>query len=62
MLWFSLKMVKKYVCISCGVELKAREYNVIFKCPRCGAEIARCGKCRRMGVKYKCPVCDFEGP
>jgi len=53
--------MKNYLkCNSCGRELDAK--SVIFKCPSCSKQdIARCGHCRKLGVKYKCE-CGFEGP
>lgn len=50
---------EKMKCISCGVEVE--EEGVIFECPMCSKKIARCGKCRKVSVKYKCK-CGFEGP
>ena len=50
-------------CISCGREIGGIENSVIFLCPNCGEEkIVRCGRCRKIGAKYKCPKCGFEGP
>ena len=49
----------KAVCVSCGSQLI--EKGVIFKCPSCGREIARCDHCRKRGIKYECE-CGFEGP
>ncbi|MCS7134569.1 MAG: zinc finger domain-containing protein [Candidatus Pacearchaeota archaeon] len=46
-------------CVSCEAELQ--EGSVIFTCPSCKRQIARCGKCRKLSVKYKCG-CNFEGP
>lgn len=50
-------MTKK--CISCGKEIESK--SVIFKCPACDREIARCGHCRKLTVSFKCD-CGFEGP
>ncbi len=50
-------------CISCGREISTIENSVVFPCPKCGEyEIVRCGKCRKIAAKYKCPKCGFEGP
>ncbi|MEM4703100.1 MAG: zinc finger domain-containing protein [Candidatus Pacearchaeota archaeon] len=46
-------------CNTCGSGLE--EESVIFKCPACKKTIARCGKCRKLSVKYVCG-CGFEGP
>lgn len=47
-------------CFSCGKELENE--GVIFKCPYCEKRnIARCAKCRKVSVNYKCE-CGFEGP
>ncbi len=48
-------------CISCGVRLEGAG-AVRFKCPSCGAELGRCGKCRKQSNAYKCPSCGFQGP
>ncbi|MBU2523251.1 MAG: RNA-binding protein [Nanoarchaeota archaeon] len=46
-------------CSSCKIDFSA---GVKFKCPSCRKEtIARCGKCKKMNVKYDCK-CGFEGP
>ncbi len=53
----------EYKCTSCGKDVKNMRGAVIFSCPNCGrALIVRCKDCRLLGVKYKCPVCGFEGP
>jgi len=46
------------ICVSCS---KENDKYVKFKCPRCGAEIIRCEKCRALEIDYKCPNCDFAG-
>ncbi|MCX8193923.1 MAG: zinc finger domain-containing protein [Candidatus Pacearchaeota archaeon] len=51
---------KNLVCSSCSKELLEDE-GVIFKCPFCEKKMARCAKCRKVSVKYKC-ACGFEGP
>ncbi len=39
------------------------ERGVEFVCPNCGrSTIIRSYKARKLGVRYKCPVCGFEGP
>ena len=51
------------VCTSCNTKITNQEGTVRFLCPNCGEfEIVRCGRCRRLGMKYKCPNCGFEGP
>jgi len=45
-------------CKSCGAEFMK---GAKFKCPECGKEIARCNKCKKLSVSYKCK-CGFEGP
>ncbi|MCL5018018.1 MAG: zinc finger domain-containing protein [Candidatus Parvarchaeota archaeon] len=52
----------KHFCISCGKDISIIEDSVIFKCPSCGEDIARCGKCRIRGVEYTCKSCGFVGP
>ena len=48
-------------CTSCN--LGVQEGATIFKCPKCGdEEIVRCSDCKRVGVRYKCKKCEFEGP
>lgn len=46
-------------CSSCNKEICTE--GVIFKCPNCGHQIARCVSCRKLSIKYKCK-CGFEGP
>jgi len=46
-------------CKSCRKEFSD---GVSFACPHCNKEkIARCLKCKKMSVKYKCK-CGFVGP
>ncbi|RLG18975.1 RNA-binding protein [Nanoarchaeota archaeon] len=53
----------KLFCVSCGKEITNDVHAVFFNCPNCGEfVVARCGMCRKKGVKYKCPNCGFEGP
>ncbi len=47
-------------CTSCGRGLD--EGSVVFRCPNCGALIARCSQCREQSIPYRCPNCGFEGP
>ncbi len=48
-------------CTSCNRGVQ--EGATIFKCPKCGKEeIVRCKDCKRVGVKYNCKGCGFEGP
>ena len=55
-------MVEKVeYCVSCGVRLAGKGV-VRFKCPQCGEELGRCGKCRQQSNSYKCPKCGFQGP
>lgn len=49
-------------CVSCERDVMTIEGSVIFKCPKCGETIVRCGICRKRGVKYTCPNCGFTGP
>lgn len=50
-------------CLTCKVSLINNKGAVKFLCPNCGKyEITRCGKCREIVAKYKCPECGFEGP
>lgn len=50
-------------CISCNRNISAIKNSTSFKCPNCGKEmIVRCGKCRELAIKYRCPECNFEGP
>ncbi|MCL4406758.1 zinc finger domain-containing protein [Candidatus Parvarchaeota archaeon] len=57
-----MEKAKQHFCISCNREISTIKDSVIFKCPNCGNEIARCGKCRGRGVEYTCKVCGFVGP
>ncbi|RMG31603.1 MAG: DUF1610 domain-containing protein [Methanobacteriota archaeon] len=50
-------------CYSCNRELAPSDVGSSkFKCPECGANIIRCASCRRVGNKYACVSCGFEGP
>jgi len=50
------------ICIHCREKID-NKVATVFKCPNCGeVEIVRCQRCKRMGLKYKCPKCGFEGP
>jgi Zn-ribbon RNA-binding protein len=56
-------MEKKLKCISCNKELTNDQGSTTFTCPHCGKmEIVRCAQCRKLGTKWKCSACDFEGP
>jgi len=50
------------LCVSCNDDITASGVSVEFKCPNCGQPIVRCGKCRKLMIKWKCPSCGFEGP
>ncbi|MEO2154504.1 MAG: zinc finger domain-containing protein [Nanoarchaeota archaeon] len=50
------------ICVSCKVKIINDTRATKFPCPECGTIIVRCGKCRKMGIPYKCPNCGFEGP
>ncbi|MFH1332290.1 MAG: zinc finger domain-containing protein [archaeon] len=55
--------MKKLICSSCDKETINEKGSVMFKCPSCGqSDIIRCLHCRKIGARYKCPVCEFEGP
>jgi predicted RNA-binding Zn-ribbon protein involved in translation (DUF1610 family) len=50
-------------CTSCNINVISEQDWVKFPCPNCGEEIiVRCSRCRRLGVRYKCKKCGFEGP
>jgi predicted RNA-binding Zn-ribbon protein involved in translation (DUF1610 family) len=49
------------VCVSCKRDISASEKSAEFKCPVCEEKVVRCGKCRKLMVKYTCE-CGFEGP
>ena len=49
-------------CTSCGRNLDAADTFVVFDCPDCGTEIARCDRCKKLANDYECPECGFEGP
>ena len=60
---FQLLVINMTKCITCKVSLVNNKGAVKFICPNCSKhEIARCGKCREIVAKYKCPECGFEGP
>jgi Predicted Zn-ribbon RNA-binding protein with a function in translation len=48
-------------CVSCGINISGLS-AASFKCPECGEEISRCGKCRKQSNLYECPECGFLGP
>jgi hypothetical protein len=54
--------VGKHFCTSCGKDISIIEDSVMFKCPSCGNDIARCGKCRIRSVEFVCGSCGFIGP
>jgi len=50
-------------CSSCKTPVTNTSGTVSFDCPSCGnQELIRCKHCREVGVRYKCPECEFEGP
>lgn len=54
---------EKPVCSSCKRRVTNLEKTARFMCPKCGKyEIVRCGHCREIVAKYRCPGCGFEGP
>lgn len=56
-------MEEKVVCNSCKKSVSNDSETARFVCPNCGkTEIVRCGYCRKIVAKYKCPACNFEGP
>ncbi len=56
-------MTENLKCISCSTEITNMEGFTRFKCPSCGnVELVRCRHCRKIGAKYKCGSCGFEGP
>lgn len=56
-------MEKEIECTSCKTKLTNLKGSVMFKCPNCGkGEIIRCLHCRKIAAKYKCSLCNFEGP
>jgi len=53
----------KGVCSSCGKKVLGDPEKTEFPCPKCGKQIlTRCGHCRAVVAKFKCPECGFEGP
>lgn len=48
-------------CITCGKNLEAAESFVVFACPECGNDIARCSRCKKLRNEYTCE-CGFTGP
>ncbi|MBW2968472.1 RNA-binding protein [Candidatus Woesearchaeota archaeon] len=56
-------MTEELVCSSCKKRVSTIKNTTTFKCPNCGKrDIVRCGHCRSIVAKYKCPECGFEGP
>lgn len=51
-------MLKK--CVTTNKQI-TQDY-IEFKCPLCGAKIARSLESRSAGKKYVCKECGFEGP
>jgi Zn-ribbon RNA-binding protein len=53
----------KLICTSCGTNVAGQEDFVKFNCPSCGEGVViRCRKCKKHSNKYKCIICNFEGP
>jgi len=46
-------------CMSCGAGLG--DGSVVFECSNCKKKISRCGKCRKLSIKYTCE-CGMVGP
>jgi predicted RNA-binding Zn-ribbon protein involved in translation (DUF1610 family) len=56
-------IMEKLSCTSCKKLVAVISGSVKFLCPGCAKyQIVRCGDCRKMAAKYKCPGCGFEGP
>ncbi|MDD5650358.1 MAG: zinc finger domain-containing protein [Candidatus Nanoarchaeia archaeon] len=56
-------MKKELRCNSCKEDVSSNKGSTTFKCPNCSKQtIIRCSRCRKTGVKYKCPGCGFSGP
>jgi Zn-ribbon RNA-binding protein len=54
---------EKPVCSSCKKRIANLKGTTRFMCPKCGkTEIVRCGHCREIVAKFKCPECGFLGP
>ncbi|MFW6449589.1 MAG: zinc finger domain-containing protein [Nanoarchaeota archaeon] len=54
---------KKYLCSSCKKDITNDIGSTRFNCPSCGnVEVVRCYDCRKLGTRYKCHECGFEGP
>lgn len=49
-------------CVTCGQNLEAAESFVVFDCPACGEEIARCKRCKKLKNAFECSCGDFRGP
>jgi len=51
------------LCSALKVEITNDSGSVCFACPKCGeAEIVRSSQARKIGAKYTCSNCGFEGP
>lgn len=56
-------MTEAATCNSCNKKVSSIENTTQFKCPSCKkTTIVRCGHCREIVAKYKCPECGFVGP
>ncbi len=53
---------KELECLSCKIKIAGASEIARFPCPKCGAEIIRCGKCRRIVAQFTCSKCGFVGP
>ena len=55
--------MEKLTCTSCKKLVAVISGSAKFMCPKCAKyQIVRCGECRKMAAKYRCPDCGFEGP
>ncbi len=56
--------IKMQRCNPCQVAVMPSEHGTTrFPCPSCGMiPIIRCERCRKLGNRYACPNCGFNGP
>ncbi|HIG92577.1 TPA: RNA-binding protein [Candidatus Woesearchaeota archaeon] len=51
------------ICVSCKKKIANDSGSVTLPCPKCaGYQLVRCSNCRRNGIRYTCPGCNFIGP